>query len=225
MDKSRTEILIGKDGLSKLESKHIIVVGVGGVGGNCAMNLLRSGIEKLTLVDFDVVSSSNANRQIVADENTIGQKKVDVLKNMLLSINSNAQINIIDTRITQENIPNIIKDCDMVVDAIDSVKDKVALIVYCKQNNINIISAMGAGNRYDVPSFVCTDIYKTHDDGLAKVLRKKLKENRIKKLDVVCSFSPAKKTEKVVGSISYYPAVAGATICAVIVNKILKGEI
>lgn len=225
MDKSRTELLIGQENLDKISKKHITLVGVGGVGGYVALMLARTGVEHIKLIDFDVVSSSNINRQVVADKNTIGKVKVEVLKDILLNINENIKVEVINDKISEENVEKYIQNTDIVVDAIDSVKDKVALIVYCKKNNINIISAMGAGNRFDIPHFYLTDIYKTHDDGLAKVLRKKLRENNIDSLDVVTAESKAKNCGRVVGSISYYPAVCGCTISAVVINKILREEI
>lgn len=227
MDKSRTENLIGKDNVNLLASKHITVVGVGGVGGYSATMLVRAGIEKMTIIDFDVVSPSNLNRQIIAYESTIGKSKVEVLKSMLLEINKNATIEAINDKLTKENVEKLIANTDLVIDAIDSVPDKVALIAYCKQKGIKILSAMGAGNRYGIPKFEVTDIFKTHDDGLARVLRKKLKDEGITSLDVVSSNMPVdQKSEKGnVGSISYYPAMCGCTIAGEIVNKILRGEV
>lgn len=225
MDKSRTEALIGKENLDKLTKKMITVVGVGGVGGACATMLARAGVEKIRIVDFDLVTSSNVNRQVIAFADTIGQKKVEVLSSMLKRINPNIFVDAICERLTKENVERIVKDSDVVVDAIDSVKDKLELILYCKRNNIYIVSAMGAGNRFDVPNFYLTDIYKTHDDGLAKVLRKKLREENIKELDVVTSSSKPQKVEGVIGSISYYPVASATVLCAAIINKIIKEEI
>lgn len=225
MDKSRTEALIGEENLDKLAKKMITVVGVGGVGGACATMLARAGVEKIRIVDFDLVTSSNVNRQVIAFADTIGQKKVEVLSSMLKRINPNIFVDAICERLTQENVERIVKDSDVVVDAIDSVKDKLELILYCKRNNIYIVSAMGAGNRFDVPNFYLTDIYKTHDDGLAKVLRKKLREENIKELDVVTSSSKPQKVKGVIGSISYYPVASATVLCAAIINKIIKEEI
>ncbi len=222
MDKTRTQALIGKENIEKLAQTKVAVIGVGGVGGYVALMLARAGVEKLKLIDFDVVTTSNLNRQVVAFQNTIGRAKVEVIKEMLLSINQNMQIEIVNNRICQDNLSTYIKDIDYVVDAIDSTKDKVALIIYCKSHNINIISAMGAGNRYDVPHFYLTDIYKTHDDGLAKVIRHELRKAGVKSLDVVTCDSKPQRVEGVIGSISYYPAACGITIASVVVNKIIK---
>ena len=227
MDKSRTENLIGEENVNLLASKHITVVGVGGVGGYVAITLVRAGIENITIIDFDVVSPSNVNRQIIAFESTIGKVKVDVLKTMLLDINKNVKVVALNERLTAENVGKLICQTDFVVDAIDSVADKVALIKYCKENNIQILSAMGAGNRYSLPKFDVTDVFKTHDDGLAKVLRKKLRDENINSLEVVCSNSPVQKTSESgkVGSISYYPAMCGCVIAGEVVNKIIRREI
>lgn len=227
MDKSRTENLIGKENIECLASKHITIVGVGGVGGYTAVMLVRAGIEKMTIIDFDNVSPSNINRQIIAYESTMGKSKVDVLKQMLLEINKDAEIEAINSRLTEENVDGLLPKTDFVVDAIDSVPDKIALIVYCKKNKIKILSAMGAGNRYSLPKFEVVDIFKTHDDGLARVLRKKLRDEGIRELEVVSSNMPVQyKSEKgEVGSISYYPAMCGCVIAGEIVNKVIRREI
>lgn len=225
MDKSRTELLIGAEGLTKLASKHITVVGVGGVGGYTAVMLARAGIENMTIIDFDKVSSSNINRQIVAYQSTIGKFKVDVLREMLFEINPNINLKVVAEKISKDNVANFIQNTDLVVDAIDSVADKIALIVYCKKHNIKIISAMGAGNRSDVPKFECIDIYKTHHDGLAKVVRKKLREEEIDSLDVVTTSSQPESAGRTIGSISYYPAMCGCTLSAEIINRILEEKI
>ncbi len=222
MDTGRTSLLIGEEGVNNLKDRYVTIVGTGGVGGYVSHMLVRAGVGRINLVDFDRVSSSNINRQVVANVNTIGRLKVEVLKTQLLEINPELEINIFPLRLTEESL-NIIPSCDMVVDAIDSVKDKVALIKYCKGNDIPIISAMGAGNRYDIPKFYLTDIYKTHDDGLAKAIRKKLREAGVKSLEVVtCDSKPVTNQTGVVGSISYYPAMCGITIAAVIINKFLE---
>ncbi len=224
-DTSRTELLIGKEGIEKLKNKSVILVGVGGVGGYVATMLVRAGVGKIKLVDFDKVSSSNINRQVVANVDTIGKSKVEVLKEMLLKINPDLQCEIEDVKLTADNVEKIITPCHMCIDAIDSVADKVALIIYCKKHNIDIISAMGAGNRTSIPRFVLTDVYKTHDDGLAKVIRKKLREAGVESLSVVTCEEKALSTgERNVGSISYYPGMCGITLAAVVINKFLEEE-
>lgn len=225
MDKSRTEILLSKEGLNKLASSHVTIVGTGGVGGYAAVMLARAGVENFRLIDFDKVSTSNINRQIVAYQSTLGKYKVDVLEKMFKEINSDIKVECFKERLTEENISTLIGQTDIVIDAIDSVNDKVALIVYCKENNIEIISAMGAGNRWEKPQFALTDIYKTSDDGLAKAVRKNLKEMGIKKHDVIVSLSKTVNKGGVIGSISYYPAMMGCYIASVVIEKIIKEEL
>lgn len=220
----RTEILTGQDKLEKLKQSHVAVVGIGGVGGYTCLMLARAGIENITLVDFDKIEETNINRQVVANSKTIGQFKTQVMKEQILEINPNCNVKTYEERLCSENIDKILgQNFDFVVDAIDDITNKIALIVYCKNHNINIVSAMGAGNRINIPSFKVVDIYKTCNDGLAKVMRKKLRENNIQSLDVVVSEQSALKTEsKEIGSISYYPAMCGCVLSAYIVTKIIK---
>ncbi len=225
MDKSRTQALIGKNNVEKIAFKRVTIVGVGGVGGYVATLLARAGVEKIRIIDFDTVSPSNFNRQVVAVKGNEGRLKVEALKDILLSINEDIEVDSVPQKLDKDNVSSLLENSDIVVDAIDIVKDKVALIIYCKKHNINVISAMGAGNRYDQPNFYLTDIYKTHDDGLAKVIRKALREEGVKNLDVVTCDSKPEKVEGVIGSISYYPAVCGAVIASAVVNKIIKEEI
>ncbi len=217
----RTELLIGKDNLEKLKNAYVTVIGLGGVGGITAVMLARCGIGRLKLVDFDKVDETNINRQVVANTKTVGKFKTDVLYDMILDINPNCQVEKFTTRLTKDNIYNLISNDTFVVDAIDSVKDKVDLCDYCYKNEIPIISAMGAGNRYDLPNFKVLDIYKTSNDGLAKIMRKQLKERGVKKLNVVACESVAEKKVPV-GSIAYYPTMCGCVVSAYIVNELIK---
>mgnify|MGYP001622978181 FL=1 len=221
MDNSRTELLLGKENIEKISKSHVTIVGTGGVGGYVALFLARAGISKFTIIDFDKITPSNINRQAVAFTDTIGLDKVKVLKDMILKINPDAQIDAVNERLCEENVVKFVKNDTFVVDAIDSVKDKVAIICYCKKNNINIISAMGAGNRFDSPSFIVVDIEKTHDDGLAKAIRKRLRELGIKGLDVAISYSKPQKFDKIIGSISYYPPACACVIASYVINKII----
>ena len=221
MDNSRTELLLGKENIEKISKSHVTIVGTGGVGGYVALFLARAGISKFTIIDFDKITPSNINRQAVAFTDTIGLDKVKVLKDMILKINPDAHIDAVNERLCEENVVKLVKNDTFVVDAIDSVKDKVALISYCKKNNINIISAMGAGNRFDSPSFTVVDIEKTHDDGLAKAIRKRLRELGIKGLDVAISYSKPQKFDKIIGSISYYPPACACVIASYVINKII----
>ena len=219
----RTKILIGEENLEKLQNSHVAVIGIGGVGGYVCMMLVRAGVGNLTLVDFDMVAESNINRQIVANVNTIGEHKTMIMERMIREINPNCCVKTFEDRFCKDNMDEILSgDFDYVVDAIDCVTDKIELICYCKERNINIVSAMGAGNRKGIPSFKVTDIYKTSNDGLAKIIRKKLRERRVEGLDVVTSEEKAEKTgETTIGSISYYPAMCGCVLGAYVINKLI----
>lgn len=226
MWKDRTRILVGDDGIEKLKNSHVCIVGLGGVGGHACMMLARAGVENLTLVDFDKVDQTNINRQIVANINTVGRYKTEVLKDMILNINPNCRVQIFTQKFEISIAEKLFQTkFDYVIDAIDSVQDKLDLITFCKTHKINIISAMGAGNRINIPHFEVMDVFKTYNDGLAKVMRKKLRERQIEKLDVVTSIEKAEKIEaNVVGSISYYPAMCGCVLSAFVLNKLLEKE-
>lgn len=219
----RTMALVGEDGLNKLKNSKVCVVGIGGVGGYVCLMLVRAGIENITIVDFDTVDQTNINRQVVANVETVGKLKTEVMKEMILKINPNCKVDIYSERFCAEMAERLFStQFDYVVDAIDSVQDKVDLICCCKQKNLNIVSAMGAGNRVAIPEFKVVDIYKTSYDGLAKVVRKKLKEKGVESLDVVSTQEQAIKIDNFVGSISYYPAMCGCVLSAFVVNKLLK---
>ena len=223
MWQKRTEVLIGKENLDKLKNSHITVVGLGGVGGYVAVLLARAGVKNFTLIDFDNVEETNLNRQIIATQNTLGMPKTEALANLLKSINTCVSLTLINERLTTDNLNRLInKDADYVIDAIDSVKDKTDLCDYCYKNKIKIISSMGSGNRISVPEYQVLDIYKTENDGLAKVMRKKLKERGVKKLKVVATKQQAMKVDGVVGSISYHPCACACVICAEVVNDLIK---
>lgn len=223
--KERTKILIGDNGIKKLQNSHIAVFGVGGVGGYTCEMLVRAGIGEITIVDFDIVSESNINRQIVALHSTIGKLKVDVFKQRLLDINPLLKINTYPIKFCKENINELFdnKHYDYVVDAIDDLNNKVLLIKTCHNRNFNIISAMGAGNRCDIPIFKVADIYSTYNDGLAKLLRKRLRNENISDHKVVFTQSISQPKSNIIGSISYYPSMCGCTLCAYVINELLSG--
>ena len=221
----RTVQLIGEENFEKLKNANILVVGVGGVGGFVCEALVRSGVENITIIDFDKVDTTNINRQIIALTSTVGKYKVDVLKKRLQDINPNAKVNAIKEQIVSDNVANFVNNkYTYVIDAIDQVQNKIELICACKKLDLSIISAMGAGNRVGIPQYVVSDIYKTHDDGLAKKVRKLLREKGIDKLDVVYSPNCDQTISKDIGSISYHPSVCGLTIASYVINQIIKGE-
>ncbi len=227
---SRTELLIGKEGIEKLQNAKVVIYGVGGVGSFVAEGLARSGIGNMVLIDNDVVSISNLNRQIHANIETIGKKKVEVMKERILKINPNAKINTYMADEVENGEESIIDSTfSYIIDAVDTVSTKLKLIERASKLNVPIISAMGAGNKLDPTRFEVTDIYKTSVCPLAKVMRKELKNRGIKKLKVVYSKEQPIKHEtnemyekRVPGSIAFVPSVVGLIIASEVIKDILK---
>lgn len=221
MDLCRLETLIGTDSANKLRASSVAIVGLGGVGGICAESLARCGIGKIAICDGDVVDSSNINRQIVATSSTIGINKAIALKSRLEDINPDALIAAYEKNWNVEN--DFIKDggFDFVVDAIDSVDDKVNLICMCKANNIKIVSAMGAGCRMNGNMFAVVDIYKTFNDPLAKKIRNLLKKEGVEALDVVCSSEKPQKAVEQIGSAMFSVGASGLMLSEHVVKKII----
>lgn len=185
----RTSRLIGADAVHRLKNARVLVVGVGGVGGYAAEMLARAGIGYLAIVDADDVSVSNINRQLIALHSTVGQSKTDLLKKRFKDINPNMEVTSLHCYLTPENVDEIVNNnYDYVVDAIDTVAPKVALITYCLDKNISIISSMGAGGRLDPMKIEYADLWSTREDGLARVIRQRLKKSGHKRpLKVVYS--------------------------------------
>lgn len=185
---SRTEILLGRDNLNKLKRSKVAIFGVGGVGSYVAEALVRSGVEHFVLVDNDLVSLTNINRQIHATKSTVGMVKVDVMKDRMLEINPNARVEAIRAFYLPDNANELIReDYSYIVDAVDTVTAKIDLVVQAQKFQIPIISSMGAGNKLDPTRFQVADIYSTSVDPLAKVMRRELKKRGIKSLKVVYS--------------------------------------
>lgn len=225
----RTEILVGKENMEKIKNTKVLVFGVGGVGSYTVMALARSGVSNIDIVDSDTVSITNINRQIIANLNTVGRKKVEVLKEMLLDINRDIKVNTYDMFVNKDNIDTFdFSSYDYVVDAIDTVTSKILIIEKCNESKTKIISAMGAGNKFDPTKFEVTDIYKTSVCPLAKVMRYELKKRGIKKLKVVYSKEVPKKPlckeetgrKATPGSMAYVPSVSGLIIAGEIINEI-----
>ena len=199
---SRTELLIGKDGLEKLSNSRVAVFGIGGVGGYVVEALARSGVGAIDLIDNDKVALTNLNRQIIATHKTIGQNKVDAAEERILDINPNVKVrkyNLFFTPETTEMIDFL--QYDYVVDAIDTVVGKLEIIERCKKANIPVISSMGAGNKMHPELFEISDISKTSVCPLAKVIRQELKKRRINKVKVVYSkelpIKPKSETDEI----------------------------
>lgn len=219
----RTEKLIGQVAVEKLQNSVVVVFGLGGVGSYTVEALARSGIGTLVIVDNDCVDITNINRQLIADTTTVGQDKVNVMKDRLLKINPS--INVVSHKLFAEksNINNIIpENCSYVIDCIDTVSSKLDIIEYCYNRNIPIISCMGTGNKLDPLQFEITDIYKTSVCPLAKVMRKELKAKNIQKLKVLYSKEiPIKIGASTPASISFVPSVAGLVIAGEVIRDLI----
>ena len=228
---SRFELLVGEDNIQKLNQAHVIVFGVGGVGGYVVEALVRSGIGHITIVDNDVISLSNLNRQIIATQETIGQKKVDVMKKRILSIHPKCDVTTLDMFYLPETADQIdLSQYDYVVDAIDTITSKIELAVRCDQK-IPLISSMGTGNKMNPALLQVSDIYKTSVCPLAKVMRRELKKRRVKHLKVVYSqelpmkpFASDEITHKrsIPGSTAFVPSSAGLLIASEVIKDLLK---
>ena len=228
---SRTELLIGEEGIEKLKNAKIAIFGIGGVGSFVVEGLARAGIENFILVDNDKVSLTNLNRQIIATHKTIGKPKVEVAKERILDINPNANVETYQEFFMPESQGILYNTVDYIVDSIDTVTAKIELVVRANKLNIPIISCMGTGNKLDPTKFEVTDIYKTSVCPLAKVMRKELRTKGIKELKVVYSkeepIKPDKMTEEITsknqvpGSISFVPSVAGLIIAGEVVKDLI----
>ena len=198
---SRTEMLIGEEGINRLNDSKVAIFGIGGVGSYVAEALARCGVGKFILVDNDKVTITNINRQIIATTKTIGQYKVDLMKQRILDINPEAKIEIYKTFYMPDCNEEILdSSVSYVVDAIDTVTAKIFLVEEATRLNIPVISSMGTGNKLDPSKFEITDIYKTSVCPLAKVMRKELRQRNIKKLNVLYSkeepVKPRKESEE-----------------------------
>lgn len=217
----RTALIYGKETLEALENKKVMVVGLGGVGGYVVEALTRMGIGHFILIDHDVVSESNINRQLIATYQTIGQKKIDVMKERMLTIQPEVDVKALDMFVLPENIDSInFEGVDYIVDVIDCVTAKIALILKAKELNIPIISSMGTGNKVNPALLEITDIYKTSMCPLAKVMRHELKKRGIKKLKVLYSKEEQQKNiivdgkKRAPGSTPFVPSSAGLLIAS-----------
>lgn len=216
---ARTELLLGADGMEKLKNARIAVFGIGGVGGHAFEALVRSGVGTIDIFDNDTVALTNLNRQIIATRETLGKSKVDAAKERALSINPNVTINAHNCFFMPETADEFdFTNYDYVIDAIDTVKGKIEIIMRANDANVPVISCMGAGNKLDPTKFEVTDIYKTSVCPLARTMRYELRRRGIKKLKVVYSreepIKPAESSEQTVrrsvpGSTAFVPAVAG----------------
>lgn len=234
--KERTEMLLGAVGLEKLESSTVAVVGIGGVGGYAAEMMARSGVGHLIAVDSDMVSDTNRNRQILALKSTVGRLKCDVLKDRLSDINPEMELTVVPSYMEPDNVSDILggRRIDVVIDAIDTPAPKLALIKYCIENNIPIVSSMGSGAKYDATKIRIADISKTYNCPLAFVIRKRLRKMGIRK-GVKAVFSEElpdrnaivdceeRNKKSQTGTVAYLPAAFGC-VCAQAAIEILLTE-
>ena len=220
---SRTELLIGKDGVEKLKKSKVAIFGLGGVGSYVVEALARVGVGNFILVDNDIISETNINRQIIATYKTIGKPKIQIEKERILEINPNAKVKIFKEFFMPESPDFFDKNVSYIVDAIDTITAKIELVVRAKKMNKPIISCMGTGNKLDPTKFEVTDIYKTSVCPLAKVMRKELKNRKIDNLKVLYSKEESIKlnNKQVPGSISFVPSVAGLIIAGEVIKDII----
>lgn len=243
---SRTQLLLGEEAMDRLKRSRVAVFGVGGVGGYVCEALVRSGVGAFDLIDDDKVCLTNLNRQIIATRKTVGQYKVDVMKNRMLEINPDVDVRLYKCFFLPESAADFpFEEYDYIVDAVDTVTAKIELIMRAKASNVPIISAMGAGNKLDPGRFKIADIYDTSVCPLARVMRRELKKRNVRSLKVVysdeqpirpiedmsiscrthCICPPGaehKCTERraIPGSTAFVPAVAGLMIAGEIVKDL-----
>jgi len=244
---SRTELMLGKEAMEKLNNSRVAVFGIGGVGSFTVEALARSGVGYIDLIDDDKVCLTNLNRQLIATRKTVGKPKVEVMKERILEINPKAQVVTHQCFFTKETADQFeFSQYDYVVDAIDTVSGKIEIIVRCKEKNVPVISCMGAGNKLDPTKFEVADIYKTSICPLAKVMRKELKARGIESLKVVYSKEPAMKPvedmriscksncicppgtarkctarRQIPGSVAFVPSVAGLIIAGEVIKDLV----
>ena len=233
----RTELLVQKQGLEKLQNAHILIVGLGGVGSYVAEFIARAGVGKMTIVDGDVFDETNINRQLPALQSTIGKSKTSILSARIRDINPNIQLIALEEFLSPERAFEIVsKDYDYVLDCIDSITPKINLLVAARRKKVKIISSMGAGGKLDATKIKVKDISKTKNCTMARVLRKRLKERKVDK-GVKAVYSEEVQIPASVkitdgsnfkksyyGTISYMPAAFGLQAAAHVVNYLLKSK-
>lgn len=234
LDQTRTRALLGDKGIEKLKNSHVAVFGLGGVGGHLAEALVRSGVGELTLIDGDVVSPSNVNRQIIATQATVGRPKSEVMAERVLSINPECKVHPVNLFYLPENADEIdLAQFDFIADAVDTVTAKVELICRAEASGVPVIASMGAGNKLCPERFRISDISQTSVCPLAKVMRKKLRERGIKRLDVVWSDEEPRRAvglesengRNVPGSLSFVPGTVGMIMAGYIIRNLCNMEI
>lgn len=218
---NRLEVLIGHNNIQTLTNKSVFILGVGGVGGYVCEALARSGVGRLVLVDSDIVDITNINRQIIAMHSTIGRKKVDVMKERILDINPDCKVETYDMFL--ENDLSILDkaDVDFVVDCCDTVSTKKNIISYCTNKKVPFITCLGTAKKFDPSLLEITELSKTYNDPLARILRKYVKDSHIVSKVPVCFSSELPVDVTQLGSTAFVPSSAGLLIASYVVNKFI----
>lgn len=230
----RTRILIGDDGAAKLRAARVMVVGLGGVGGAAAEALARAGVGHLVVIDRDVVERSNINRQVLAFHSTLGQAKVDVAKEMIQDINPSCEVECLHTFLEREKLADQLASftsCDFVIDAIDSISQKIMLAAWCQEHDIALVSSAGGANKLDPCKLEFSDLYKTTVCPMAKDMRKLAREKGLAGWPVLFSTERALRVddpndgasgERILGTMSYLPPIMGQMLASWVIRQLLK---
>lgn len=223
---TRTRVLLGEEKVNKISKSKLVIFGVGGVGSYALEAVVRAGIKEVILIDYDSINITNLNRQLITTTENLGDLKVNAAAKRIKLINPDIKVTVFPEKVNEENVSDFIPlNTDYVIDAIDDIKGKIAIIKFCVENNIKIISSMGTGNRTMFKDYIITDISKTHGCPLARKLRKKLKENNIYS-GVSVMFSPVTPDivvkDKIIGSISFVPAQGGLKLAEKVINDIIQ---
>ena len=220
----RLRKILSDENIEKIKSKTVLIIGLGGVGGHALESIVRMGVERVIIVDNDIVDITNLNRQLISLNSNIGEKKVDAAEKRILDINPNCNVIKLDKFIDKDNILELFKyDIDYVIDACDTVTTKILLIKECLNRNIKIISSMGTGNKFHPEKLEITEIKKTSYDPLAKVIRNKFKNEKRKIMVVSSTEKGVKLEDRTPGSTSLVPSTAGILCASFVINDILEG--
>ena len=218
----RLELLIGKENIEKISKINVLIVGIGGVGGTALEALVRSGVKNITIIDKDVFSESNLNRQILSTRDSIGLYKVDVGINRCKSINPDVNITGLKINLDEKNV-NELEYFDYIIDACDDINAKLALMQYANKNNINLISSMGTGKRHNPSNVIIRRLDKTSNDPLAKKMRYEARKRGLKlNIPVVCSKEEPINNEHIIASSIFVPSTAGLMLAYYIIEKVVN---
>lgn len=227
----RTEALIGRMGLERLQNAHVAVIGLGGVGGAALEGLVRAGIGRLTLIDGDTFSKTNLNRQLLALSDTVGRPKAEVAAERAHAINPALMLTVHSTFLTEENVGSLLKDVDYAVDCIDDAPAKLAIAAYCRAEGVPMVMCMGTGNRLSSEGLRIADFEKTSGCPLAKKMRGLLRAARFRKVTTLYSDAPTLSAypvedggKRTVGSVSYLPPIAGYKLAEHTIGRIINRQ-